>query len=47
MLTAGVRYRFSVVSVNAVGYSVMSIPYGIYAASVPNAPSAPTMISQS
>lgn len=43
----GQRYRFSVVSVNSIGNSVTATPIGIVAATVPDPPNAPTMISQS
>lgn len=43
----GQRYRFSVVAVNSIGDSVTAEPIGIYAATVPDPPDAPAMISQS
>ena len=44
-LVDGQRYRFSVVSVNSIGDSVTATPLGIYAATVPDPPNAPVMIS--
>jgi len=41
----GVYYRFSVVSVNAIGVSSNSAILGVYAAEVPKAPQAPILVS--
>jgi hypothetical protein len=43
----GHRYRFSVVAVNAIGSGPKAANIEIYAAEVPSAPSAPTLVSQS
>lgn len=42
----GSFYRFSVVAVNAIGNSAKSTSLGIYAATVPAAPSKPILVSQ-
>ena len=46
-LTDGNEYRFKIVAVNAVGDGAVSDAIAIYAATVPNAPAAPAMVSQS
>jgi hypothetical protein len=46
-LDDGVEYRFKVVAMNAVDYGAVSSQVAIYAATIPNAPAAPTMVSQS
>jgi hypothetical protein len=46
-LTDGAEYRFKVAAENAVGDGAISDGVAIYAATVPNAPAAPTMVSQS
>ena len=46
-LTDGSEYRFKVVAVNAVGDGAVSDAIAIYAATVPNAPAPPTLVSQS
>lgn len=46
-LTAGALYRFKISAVNAIGESLQSDEIAIYAATVPGAPAAPTMVSQS
>ena len=43
----GAYYQFSVVAVNDIAPGSQSAVIGIYAASVPSAPNAPTLVSQS
>jgi hypothetical protein len=44
-LEDGRFYQFSVVAVNSIGSGPQSPVVGIYAASVPSAPNAPTLVS--
>jgi hypothetical protein len=44
-LLDGLTYRFKVVAVNAIGQSILSDSVSIYAADVPDAPNAPTLVS--
>jgi hypothetical protein len=44
-LVDGTFYQFSVVAVNDIGPGSQSTVVGIYAASVPSAPNAPTLVS--
>lgn len=46
-LTDGAIYRFKVVALNAVGPGTVSDSVSIIAATVPDAPAAPTLLSQS
>ena len=46
-LTAGALYKFKTAALNAIGEGNLSDEVSIYAATVPGAPSAPTLVSQS